>query len=376
MLSPFTFHDIQRRVDVISNPATFQNDSSTLNPFETLNNFPTFSSREIQRRVGDVSKVPTIENVATISKVLTTGKVDSSTLNPFEPLLDDPSSFVSSLTSLHLHLSEEKKEKNVSPTSRPNFFQKMSQQNVQQADQIQSVNSESAKSLNFEEETDLFSTSFDFPDTHFGAKTKNVNSKNREEIGRSFPSDSSSDESRNNFFSQNPFQFNNPLFGGQNPNPGFAGQTAAGSNQQESLEQDGREDVGRDGFGHGGGGHGGGGHEGGGGGGGYHEPVHDTGGYGAPPIHDDGYGAPPIHEVGGYGHVEPVHDEGGYGGGDDHHDGGYSSHPGYTPSRYPGPYGYPTPNFKCEYVKETLYVSKSDWTYDEKCFTIYKTQCK
>jgi hypothetical protein len=104
----------------------------------------------------------------------------------------------------------------------------------------------------------------------------------------------------------------------------------------------------------------------------------DGGGYGHEPVHDDGggYGHEPVHhDTGGYGHVEAVHHDGGYGG-DEHHEGGYSSHPGYTPSKHPGPYGYPTPNFKCEYVKETLYVSKSDWTYDEKCFTIYKTQCK
>jgi hypothetical protein len=49
---------------------------------------------------------------------------------------------------------------------------------------------------------------------------------------------------------------------------------------------------------------------------------------------------------------------------------------GYEASRKPGPYGYPSPNFKCEYAKETLYVTKTDWTFDKKCFTVFRTKCK
>ena len=45
-------------------------------------------------------------------------------------------------------------------------------------------------------------------------------------------------------------------------------------------------------------------------------------------------------------------------------------------TRPPGPYGYPSPNFKCEYAKETLYVTKTDWTFDKKCFTVYRTKCR
>ena len=273
----------------------------------------------------------------------------------------DPSSFVSTLTSLHLHLTEPKRE-------------------LAGDDQTQAS----------EDVTDLFSTSFGFPDSDFGTKTGLTKpdhdpTKPDRPSGRSFPDvqpeeDSKSDESRNNFFA-NPFQFNDPIFGSPNPgftgqqanplsarhstNPGFTGQAAAGSAKQETLSRDGDH--------HGGGGYHVSTHD----DGGYEAPHHDSGGYGAPVHHDDGgYGAPAHHDSGGYGHAEPVyHDEGGYGG-DVHHEGGYSSHPGYTPTRHPGPYGYPTPNFKCEYVKETLYVSKSDWTYDEKCFTIYKTQCR
>jgi hypothetical protein len=134
MLSPFTFHDIQRRVGVVSKPTTFQNDNSTLNPQKSLPDHPL--SQKIQRNIDEGPKVATIE------------KDDSSTLNPFEPLLDDPSSFVSSLTSLHLHLSEEKSEKNVPPTSMPNFFQTLSQSNFQ-SDQIQSVSNESRNGFVF-----------------------------------------------------------------------------------------------------------------------------------------------------------------------------------------------------------------------------------
>ena len=56
---------------------------------------------------------------------------------------------------------------------------------------------------------------------------------------------------------------------------------------------------------------------------------------------------------------------------------GYSEHgPGYTvPTKKPGPYGYPTPNYKCEKSSETLYVTETEWTYDTKCFNVYKVKC-
>ena len=49
---------------------------------------------------------------------------------------------------------------------------------------------------------------------------------------------------------------------------------------------------------------------------------------------------------------------------------------GNVQTRKPGPYGYPSPNFKCEYAKETLYVTKTDWSFDKKCFTVYRTKCR
>ena len=41
----------------------------------------------------------------------------------------------------------------------------------------------------------------------------------------------------------------------------------------------------------------------------------------------------------------------------------------------PGPFGYETPNFKCEKASETLYVTETEWTFDKKCYTVYKVQC-
>ena len=72
-------------------------------------------------------------------------------------------------------------------------------------------------------------------------------------------------------------------------------------------------------------------------------------------------------------HTICLSDSGGYGShsGDDHKPKG-----GYLAQRKPGPYGYPTPNFKCEYAKETLYVTKTDWTFDKKCFTVFRTKCR
>ena len=81
--------------------------------------------------------------------------------------------------------------------------------------------------------------------------------------------------------------------------------------------------------------------------------------------HRSGYGAP--HN--GFDHSFAA--SSGYGD-DGHDDHKPASKGGYTPERKPGPYGYPSPNFKCEYAKETLYVTKTDWTFDKKCFTVYR----
>ncbi len=59
--------------------------------------------------------------------------------------------------------------------------------------------------------------------------------------------------------------------------------------------------------------------------------------------------------------------------GSDPHEDDHKPHKGgVVATRNPGPYGYPSPNFKCEYAKETLYVTKTDWTFDKKCFTVYR----
>ena len=58
------------------------------------------------------------------------------------------------------------------------------------------------------------------------------------------------------------------------------------------------------------------------------------------------------------------------GGGGDH---GHGSYGGYkVQPRKPGPYGYPSPNFKCEKSSETLYVTETEMTYDKKCYNVYK----
>jgi len=54
----------------------------------------------------------------------------------------------------------------------------------------------------------------------------------------------------------------------------------------------------------------------------------------------------------------------------EHHDDGYKVQP-----KKPGPYGYETPNFKCEKSSETLYVTETEWTFDKKCYMVYKVQC-
>ena len=82
------------------------------------------------------------------------------------------------------------------------------------------------------------------------------------------------------------------------------------------------------------------------------------------------------HSSGGY----SDHNSGGY---SDHSSGSYSDHgssyghdTGYkVQPKKPGPYGYATPNFKCEKSSETLYVTETEWTFDKKCFNVYKVQC-
>ena len=56
----------------------------------------------------------------------------------------------------------------------------------------------------------------------------------------------------------------------------------------------------------------------------------------------------------------------GYGG----HDGGQKIHP-----KPPGPFGPASPNYKCEKTQETLFVTKVDFTADEKCFTVFSVDC-
>ncbi len=81
---------------------------------------------------------------------------------------------------------------------------------------------------------------------------------------------------------------------------------------------------------------------------------------------------------GGYGHDD-------HGGGYDDHHGGYDDHHGgygddhdhgYSPVKKPGPFGYGKPNYKCEYAKETLYVSKTTYKFKKKCYKILKVKCK
>ena len=81
----------------------------------------------------------------------------------------------------------------------------------------------------------------------------------------------------------------------------------------------------------------------------------------------DSYGAPPL----------PVYAASGSGVHGSYSSSGHDDHKGVlAKTRKPGPYGYPSPNFKCEYAKETLYVTKTDWTFDKKCFTVYRTKCR
>ena len=79
-----------------------------------------------------------------------------------------------------------------------------------------------------------------------------------------------------------------------------------------------------------------------------------------------------------YGHDHHDDHHGGYDDHHDHHGGGYhDDHDhGYSPVKKPGPFGYGKPNYKCEYAKETLYVSKTTYKFKKKCYKILKVKCK
>ena len=65
--------------------------------------------------------------------------------------------------------------------------------------------------------------------------------------------------------------------------------------------------------------------------------------------------------------------------GDDHNKGGIISYGNDDKKKiqpkHPGPYGPAKPNYKCKESTETLFVTKVDFTLDEKCFTVYKVEC-
>ena len=65
---------------------------------------------------------------------------------------------------------------------------------------------------------------------------------------------------------------------------------------------------------------------------------------------------------------------GSYSGGGGHSHGSYGGYK--VQPRKPGPYGYPSPNFKCEKSSETLYVTETEMTYDKKCYNVYKVKCQ
>ena len=81
---------------------------------------------------------------------------------------------------------------------------------------------------------------------------------------------------------------------------------------------------------------------------------------------------------GGGGYQESGH--GGGGGYEDDHKGGlvqYGTSSGHkVPPKPPGPFGPAKPNYKCEKTKETLFVTKVDFTSDVKCFTVFSVKCE
>ena len=101
--------------------------------------------------------------------------------------------------------------------------------------------------------------------------------------------------------------------------------------------------------------------------------------YGVAPVYSYGGGG---HGNGGYSSSGGSHGGGDYGGGggyESDHEGGlvsYGSDSGQkVQPKAPGPYGPASPNFKCEKSKETLFVTKTDFTVDQKCFTVFKVEC-
>ena len=89
-----------------------------------------------------------------------------------------------------------------------------------------------------------------------------------------------------------------------------------------------------------------------------------------------GYGS----HFGGGGYQDSGHGGGGGGYQDDHQGGlvqyggvssGHKVHP-----KPPGPFGPAKPNYKCEKTKETLFVTKVDFTSDVKCFTVFSVKCE
>ena len=150
MLTPFTFHDIQRRVgDATSptkSPSTFQ--SGALRTFqskareifqastENYEKLPSSADSTADFKLPssnaslsatlisfDASKVSPVDELQSSlasfeaqktavgsfeAPEMSTFEKSKMSTNPFETSLNDPSSFVSSLTSLHLHLSEQR----------------------------------------------------------------------------------------------------------------------------------------------------------------------------------------------------------------------------------------------------------------------------
>ena len=91
-----------------------------------------------------------------------------------------------------------------------------------------------------------------------------------------------------------------------------------------------------------------------------------------------GYGS----HFGGGGYQDSGHGGGGGGGGyEDDHKGGLVQYGGISSGhkvhpKPPGPFGPAKPNYKCEKTKETLFVTKVDFTSDVKCFTVFSLKCE
>ena len=83
---------------------------------------------------------------------------------------------------------------------------------------------------------------------------------------------------------------------------------------------------------------------------------------------------------GGGGYQESGHGAGGGGGYEDDHKGGlvqYGLSSGHkVRPKPPGPFGPAKPNYNCEKTKETLFVTKVEFTSDVKCFTVFSVKCE